>query len=38
MNGDQRVRSRATSIFTDTHFWVPTAVLLAGLLLLRFLH
>lgn len=31
-------RSRAVSIFTDIHFWVPAAVLLGGLLLLRFIH
>ena len=29
---------RIRNIFTDVHFWVPTAVLLGGLLLLRFLH
>jgi hypothetical protein len=29
--------SRLTSVLTDTHFWVPVAVLLAGLLLLRLL-
>ncbi len=31
-------RSRTASIFTDIHFWVPAAVLLGGLLLLKFLH
>jgi len=31
-------RSRAASIFTDVHFWVPAAVLLGGLLLLKFIH
>jgi len=31
-------RSRAVSILGDVHFWVPTIVLLGGLLLLRFLH
>jgi hypothetical protein len=31
-------RSRAASILTDIHFWVPAAVLLSGLLLLKFLH
>jgi len=31
-------RGRAASIFTDIHFWVPAAVLLGGLLLLRFIH
>jgi hypothetical protein len=30
--------NRIRSIFTDVHFWVPAAVLLGGLLLLRFLH
>lgn len=35
---DRPTRSRAASIFTDIHFWVPAAVLLAGLLLLRFIH
>jgi len=38
MKSDQLVRSRAATIVTDIHFWVPTVVLLAGLLLLRFLH
>ncbi len=27
--------SRLSSVLTDTHFWLPVAVLLAGLLLLR---
>jgi hypothetical protein len=31
-------RSRTVTIFTDVHFWVPAAVLLGGLLLLKFLH
>jgi len=26
------------SALSDLHFWVPVAVLLAGLLLLRFMH
>jgi hypothetical protein len=30
--------SRLASIFTDTHFWVPVAVLIGGLVLLTFLH
>jgi hypothetical protein len=34
----KHTRSRATNIFTDVHFWVPAAVLLGGLLLLRFIH
>jgi hypothetical protein len=38
MNSDEPIRSRAASILTDIHFWVPTVVLLAGLLLLKFLH
>jgi hypothetical protein len=25
-------------ILTDIHFWVPVAVLIGGLLLLRFIH
>jgi hypothetical protein len=31
-------RSRAAKVLTDAHFWVPVAVLAAGLLLLRFFH
>lgn len=31
-------RSRIASIFTDIHFWVPAAVLIGGLLLLKLLH
>lgn len=30
--------SRFNSVLTDIHFWVPVAVLLAGLLLLSFMH
>jgi len=30
--------SRLGSVLTDVHFWVPVAVLLVGLLLLRFMH
>jgi hypothetical protein len=30
-------RGRVRSILTDAHFWVPMAVLLGGLWLLRFL-
>jgi hypothetical protein len=26
------------SILTDVHFWVPLAVLIGGLVLLKFLH
>jgi len=29
---------RLSSMLTDVHFWVPVAVLLAGLLLLRFIR
>jgi hypothetical protein len=38
-NTDTKVTpSRLSSVFTDVHFWVPVAVLLAGLLLLSFMH
>jgi hypothetical protein len=30
--------SRLSSVLTDVHFWVPVAVLLAGLLLLSLLR
>jgi hypothetical protein len=30
--------SRLSNVLTDVHFWVPVAVLLAGLLLLSFLR
>jgi hypothetical protein len=30
--------SRLASILTDIHFWVPVAVLIAGLLLLHAIH
>jgi len=30
-----RTRSRLAGVLTDIHFWVPVAVLLGGLLLLR---
>jgi hypothetical protein len=30
--------SRFSRVFTDVHFWVPVAVLAAGLLLLKFIH
>jgi len=30
--------SRLRSVLTDVHFWVPVAVLLAGLLLLNFMR
>jgi hypothetical protein len=38
MSTNASSRSRAASILADIHFWIPAAVLLAGLLLLRFLH
>jgi hypothetical protein len=31
-------RSKWASILTDIHFWVPVAVLMGGLLLLRFIR
>jgi hypothetical protein len=31
-------QSTLASILSDIHFWVPVAVLIAGLLLLRSLH
>jgi hypothetical protein len=31
-------RSWVTSVLTDIHFWVPVAVLIGGLLLLKFIH
>jgi hypothetical protein len=34
----ERTRSRMTSVLTDIHFWVPVAVLIGGLLLLRSIH
>lgn len=34
----QTSRGWLVNIFTDVHFWVPAVVLLAGLLLLRFIH
>jgi hypothetical protein len=30
--------SRLSSVLTDAHFWVPVAVLVAGLLLLSFMR
>jgi len=30
--------SRLANVLTDIHFWVPVAVLIGGLLLLRFIH
>jgi len=31
-------RNWMSSVFTDVHFWVPFAVLIGGLLLLKFIH
>jgi hypothetical protein len=31
-------RNWMMSVFTDIHFWVPVAVLIGGLLLLKFIH
>jgi hypothetical protein len=36
--GDQRGEGRFRSILGDLHFWVPVAVLLIGLLVLRWLR
>jgi hypothetical protein len=33
----QPTRSHVTAVLTDAHFWVPVAVLIGGLLLLRML-
>jgi hypothetical protein len=30
--------NRLQSILTDVHFWVPVAILMGGLLLLRFIR
>jgi hypothetical protein len=38
MRAEEPVQSRAARVLTDIHFWVPLGVLLAGLLLLRFIH
>jgi hypothetical protein len=35
---NERARSFMSSVLTDIHFWVPVAVLVGGLLLLRFVH
>ena len=37
MEVDSNKPSWQSSILTDVHFWVPVAVLIAGLLLLRFI-
>ena len=36
-NGD-RLGSLLTNVLTDVHFWVPVAVLIGGLLLLKSIH
>jgi len=33
-----KARGRLASILSDIHFWVPVAVLMGGLLLLRFIR
>lgn len=33
----EQQRSRLRAILTDVHFWVPVGVLIAGLLLLKFI-
>ncbi len=35
---DPNTRSWWTSVLSDIHFWVPVAVLMGGLLLLRFIR
>ncbi|HKV64480.1 MAG TPA: hypothetical protein VJO16_21420 [Candidatus Acidoferrum sp.] len=35
---NQTSATRLASILTDIHFWVPVAVLMGGLLLLRFIR
>jgi hypothetical protein len=35
---DPNTRGRWASILSDIHFWVPVAVLMGGLLLLRFIR
>jgi hypothetical protein len=37
-SANQPNTSRLASILTDIHFWVPVAVLMGGLLLLRFIR
>jgi hypothetical protein len=34
----EQSRNRISSVLTDIHFWVPVAVLLGGLLLLKAIH
>jgi len=35
---DPKPTSRLSSVLSDVHFWVPVAVLIAGLLLLNFMR
>jgi hypothetical protein len=35
---DPRPRSWVSLVLTDAHFWVPVAVLVGGLLVLRWIH
>ncbi len=35
---NQPITNRLASILSDIHFWVPVAVLMGGLLLLRFIR
>jgi len=35
---NQSAPSRLVNVLKDIHFWVPLAVLIGGLLLLRFIH
>ncbi len=37
-NNPKARSSRWSSVLTDVHFWVPVAVLIAGLFLLSFTH
>jgi hypothetical protein len=37
-DASERTPSWITSVLTDIHFWVPVAVLIGGLLLLRSIH
>jgi hypothetical protein len=37
-NPKQHSISHLSAVMTDIHFWVPLAVLLGGLLLLRFIR
>jgi hypothetical protein len=37
-DGDRQHRGWLATVLTDTHFWVPLAVLMGGLLLLKSIH